>query len=64
MTDGIGFFTESTPEKCYGMTIFAEKHCALASSLHFSMKGYRLSKHLRLSWDASVASEFYNCIFA
>lgn len=42
------------------MTTFAEKHCALASSLHFSMKGYRLSKHLRLSWDASVASEFYN----
>lgn len=46
------------------MTTFAEKHCALASSLHFSMKGYRLSKHLRLSWDTSVASEFYNSIFA
>ena len=42
-----------------GYDNFAEKHCALASTLHFSMKGHRLSKHLRLSWDTSVASEFY-----
>ena len=42
-----------------GYDNYAEKHCELASSLHFSMKGSRLSKHLRLSWDTSVASEFY-----
>lgn len=47
-----------------GYDSFAEKHCALASSLHFSMKGYRLSKHLRLSWDTSVASEFYKSKYA
>lgn len=47
-----------------GYDNFAEKHCALASYLHFSMKGQRLSKHLRLSWDTSVASEFYQSKYA
>ena len=59
-----GLNADGQHDHIWDMTTFAEKHCALASSLHFSMKGYRLSKHLRLSWDASVASEFYNCIFA
>ena len=47
-----------------GYDNFAEKHCALASTLHFSMKGHRLSKHLRLTWDTSVASEFYKSKYA
>lgn len=47
-----------------GYDNFAEKHCPLASALHFSMKGHRLSKHLRLSWDTSVASEFYKSKYA
>lgn len=43
----------------HGYDNFAERHNALASLVHFSTKGHRLSTHLRLKWDLSVASEFY-----
>ncbi len=42
-----------------GYDNFAEKHNALATLIHFAIKGRRLSSYLRLSWDTDVASEFY-----
>lgn len=47
-----------------GYDNFAEKHCALASTIHFAMKGHRISKRLRLSWDSDVATEFYKSKYA
>ena len=42
-----------------GYDNFAEKHCPLASGIHFALKSYRLSKHLHFSWNMSVASDFF-----
>lgn len=42
-----------------GYDNFGEKHNALASKLHFAIKRKKLSKHLYLSWNTSVATEPY-----